>query len=121
MQKSVNFQKLVGETASLYYCNEMNTFQLGSVLFEVEADEDDGYRSYLQDVHILKTDAPKIQLLGVVEITESSIDGYELRDREDGFVWLQFGTDNSDSYYPCFVFNTYARPPIEEEIKKLIK
>jgi len=34
-----------------------------------------------------------------------TFDGYNLVDVTDGFVWLTFGTDNCDDYYPMFCFN----------------
>ena len=33
--------------------------------------------------------------------------GYRLVDVKTGKVWLEFGTDNEDDYYPNYVFNYY--------------
>ncbi len=35
---------------------------------------------------------------------------YKLIDTEDGHVWLEFGTHNTDDYYPSFVFNYTPKP-----------
>lgn len=118
---TIDFSELVGEKASLYYCNYPNRFQLGKIIFEVMEDESDGYRSYLDKVVIVDNDAPLGTLIDKVTIRSSTeIDeGYDLVS-DDEFVWLTFGTDNTDDYYPYFVFRTNVRPTISD-IKSLIK
>jgi len=130
----VNFDKLIGQKGSLYYNNTLNSFQLGSVLFEVVEDENDGYRSMMQEVKVVTTRAPKTELLAEVMITSctSDISGFVLVDTLDNHVWLEFGTNHQDDYYPYFVFSwTPKLPPspiapsneenIIAEIKGLIK
>jgi hypothetical protein len=112
--ETVNFQKLIGETGNLYHRTESNAFQLGTVLFEVLEDEDDGYRSAMDQVVIRSTQENQMGLLGTVKIEESEI-GYKLTDVEDQHVWLEFGTDHSDDYYPSFVFTFNPRPPVVDK------
>lgn len=127
--QSINFERLIGSKASLYYNNLSNQFQLGSVIFEVIENEDDGYRSSMQEVRILSTDAARKdrEYLGGVIIRDGDAGdfrGYEIVDENTGHVWLRFGTDHHDDYYPCFSFNFTPKPTIEEseqKIKELIK
>ena len=107
--QSIDFDRLKGLTASLYFCSHLNQFQLGSVIFEVVEDENDGYRSSMSEVRIIKTDAPKNSgdLLAIVSINkkyDGTFDGYQLIDPITGHVWYEFGTSEYDDYYPCFVF-----------------
>lgn len=113
--KVVDFDKLVGLKASLYYENHSNQFQLGSVLFEVIEDENDGYRSSMQEVQVVDTNHPRKDgdYLGPVVIEKfytGDYDGYIIRDENDGHQWLLFGTSNHDDYYPCFSFNFTPKP-----------
>lgn len=129
----VNFEKLIGQKGSLYYNNTLNSFQLGSVLFEVVEDENDGYRSMMQEVKVVTTSAPKTELLAEVMITSctSDVSGFMLVDTLDNHVWLEFGTNYQYDYYPYFVFSwTPKLPPVStspsneeniNEIKGLIK
>lgn len=111
--KTIDFDRLVGLSASLYYNNQGDhIFQLGSVVFEVLEDPDDGYRSYMGVVRVIKQDAnrnPGDYLGGIKieKIDKNGLDGYELVDESNGHIWLSFGTDNNDDYYPCFYFNFY--------------
>lgn len=120
--ESINFDKLLGEEASLYYCNDSYTFQLGTVKFEVVEDEQDGYRSSLKDVFIVDRSAKRTELLANIVIRNSSeIDeGYDLVDTEDDHVWITFGTDHADDYYPCFIFRFNARPDKSIDDLKLL-
>jgi hypothetical protein len=91
------------------------------VAFEAIEDESDGYRSMLEDV-------PQVKLKGhiffrtpvasvVVKRRESSdrsgcgFDGYVVEDMKDGHIWLEFGTNRDDGYYPLFVFR-YVPPHV---------
>lgn len=118
--KEINFDLLVGNRATLYYLNELNRFQLGSVVFEVLEDESDGYRSMLDKVQIVQENAPTIHRLAEVTITEAinqvyqDITGWSLVDMEDFHVWLTFGTDRMDDYYPSFRFEYFPKPTKEE-------
>ena len=55
MITEIDFTTLVGEKASLYYTSILYSFQLGTVLFEVVEDENDGYRSMMQCVKVVST------------------------------------------------------------------
>jgi hypothetical protein len=126
--KTINFDKLAGLKASLYYNNHQNQFQLGDVLFEVKEDESDGYRSMLGSISILSTKEerkPGEYLAGVTitKLENSDFDGYELIDDVDNHIWLRFGTDCQDQWYPCFVFIFYPKGSDSyiENLKKAIK
>lgn len=91
-----------------FYGVDNTLFKLGDRVFEAVEDESDGYRSYLQSVEA-RPDAKGIFApapfaeVRVRETDRGSFDGYELYDRS-GHVWLTIGTNNSDDYYPSFVF-----------------
>lgn len=80
--------------------------------FEAVEDPDDGYRSMLKDI-------PRVPLTGHiffrqpiarVRIEEdTALEGYRLIDTKDGHVWLRFGTDRSDDWYPMFTFDYRPR------------
>lgn len=114
----VQIDQLLGQIGNLYYCNEMNRFQLGTVIFEVMEDESDGYRSSMDKLCVIKQDARMSQLLGevkVVDISKGDDKIYALQDTKDGFNWVEFGTDNADDYYPSFVFRNNVREKEEEK------
>lgn len=118
---NIPIEELVGHKGNLYYCNELNQFQLGTVMFEVMEDEGDGYRSAMERVAVISVDAPLKQHIAEVQICQSGSDDgiYELRDTKDDFVWLEFGTDTiSDSYYPSFVFRTFVKKGNEHQINQ---
>ena len=110
LSQTIDFENLNGCTASLYYNNHLYQFQLGSVIFEVVEDEDDGYRSSMREVKIIKLNAPRnpgdfISTVSIVSHNDGSFQGYKLQCTTTGHEYLTFGTDNYDDYYPCFVFN----------------
>lgn len=123
METKIDFSKLVGQKATLYYHCGVNQFQLGSVIFEVLEDESDGYRSYLGSVQIVTRSAVKKQgdILGEVIISEDG-DFYYLNDCKTNHIWIRFGTDNSDEWYPSFIFDFMPYNPIVEidDIKSLL-
>jgi hypothetical protein len=106
---TVNFSDLVGSRANLYAVDTAQyRFKLGKIVFQVNEDPDDGYRSVLKDVEII--DSPCFEnykiLLAQVTIQVCSmthIEGYDLID-DNGHVWLTFGTNHADEYYPGFHF-----------------
>jgi len=87
-----------------FYGVDNNYFKLGSIVFEVVEDPDDGYRSYLGSVPIVNYNGifHKRPLANVKYL--SSGDMHYLTD-ENGHVWLAFGTDTEEEYYPLFVFS----------------
>lgn len=106
-----------------FYGVHNNYFKLGECIFEAIEDPDDGYRSYLQSIPLL--DNREIERLNkyffkfplaLVEVTKDEDFTY-LVDKNNHF-WLTIGTDNTDDYYPYFVF-TYE--PIKTQTEFLPK
>lgn len=107
-QGTIDFETLVGSKYFLYYHNHLNQFQLGRVIFEALEDENDGYRSSLSHVKVISTSAPLRQKLAEIQVQKlktNDNDLFQLVDTEDSHVWLEFGTNDWDDYYPCFIFN----------------
>jgi len=109
----MDFEKTVGKKYKFYGVHD-TTFKIGPHLFEAEEDPDDGYRSYMRCVN--KVQDEKLVFLRrsfatveVVEDKDQYFEGYLLKDVDSGHVWLRFGTDNCDDYYPMFIF-TYKLP-----------
>lgn len=99
-----------------------NCFKIDDMILEVIEDPDDGYRSHLgavchyggyNDLKHRFFDKP----LGLIKLKQQAsstekefgytydFDGWVLEDINTNHIWLTFGTNNSDDYYPCFVFN----------------
>lgn len=106
MTEKTEFDKTVGKWYDFHGVDN-NRFKLGTRVFEAIEDPDDGYRSYLGSIE--RTDGEGIffpQPLARVKVAQFSDDnetGYSFTDKS-GHVWLVFGTDNVDDYYPCFFF-----------------
>lgn len=85
-----------------------NTYKLNDTVWEAIEDEADGWRSYLGSIKSIKNDGifsdRPIAQVNVIS-SEEYDDGYKLVDINTGHVWLEFGTDNSDGWYPCFRFD----------------
>jgi hypothetical protein len=102
------FDDMIGTEVKFYGVN-CNCFKIGKQVFEAIEDESDGYRSYLQSVEITKDELvfPR-RMLSWVKILEweDDYDGnyYKFTDVKDGHVWLRFGTNTTDDYYPWFYF-----------------
>ncbi|MBK26115.1 MAG: hypothetical protein CME70_19110 [Halobacteriovorax sp.] len=93
-------------------------FKLDDIIFKVLEDPDDGYRSHLGVIEygsqsnsiFFRTSLGKVR----IEVYDGekrgdswgseACQGYRLVDVNDGHIWLEFGTDNMDDYYPYFVF-----------------
>lgn len=89
-----------------------------ALVFEAMESAGDGYRSYLEAVYRRPNDAKDLVFfrkpIALVRIEDASgdfgiFDGWQLVDIEDGHVWLRFGTDNADDYYPYFVFRYFPK------------
>lgn len=116
----VDPEKLLGCEASLMlHVGNVNEFRLGQIVFEVTENESDGYRSSMEELVIksLGLKKPSTKLDTVTLIVENYI--YSLKSVLDNHIWLRFGTDNTDSYYPSFVFDW--TPRISESDKELLK
>ena len=78
-------------------------------VYEAIEDESDGYRSYLKTVMVVE-DTSDIFFklpLGLVRLEpdfQTDCDGWLLRDVHRDHIWLRFGTNRYDSYYPTFYF-----------------
>jgi hypothetical protein len=118
------------ETLYSFYGVYGETFKLGNLVFEALEDPDDGYRSHLESILLVKSDGifvdkPIINLYYndnevFLKLEHSE---FELVD-DTGHVWLSIGTDYTDGYYPLFVFEYTPRTDITEfsqEINNLDK
>ena len=94
-----------------------NCFKLDNAVWEALEDPDDGYRSYLgvinlRDVGNLTFFRTPVARVTLVEVDhERGLCGYRLIDVKDRHMWLEFGTDHSDDYYPWFNFYYQPRRP----------
>lgn len=108
------FQKVIGKKRR-FYGMDNECFKLGNQVFEAMEDEEDGYRSYLGSVEVRD---PKdliffrtpLATVTVEEWSDCHSEGINLVDITDGHVWLSFGTDYLDGYYPCFFMRYQPRP-----------
>ena len=131
---SLNYFKLLMKFDALdFYGAGVDSFNVDGIVFEVLEDSDDGYRSSLGGVILAKgndevffrTPIARVKLHEFNEGDRSirsedndsqwrdgGCEGYQLIDVEDGHIWLEFGTDMYDGYYPCFYFQYNPKPPI---------
>ena len=124
-----HFQSLDGAVLEYYGADTGDhTFKVDDIVFKVLEDPDDGYRSHLGTIDytrehnsiFFKTPVAKV----MIETYDSKHDpdeprdddsfsgvkqGYRLVDVDDGHVWLEFGTDNYDDYYPMFMFRHHPK------------
>ena len=106
-------------------CN--NRYKLDDTVWEAIEDPSDGYRSYLDSVVCTGESGPgdiffpdALDTVYVSETQEKSFVGWEIKSTSDHHVWLRFGTDSYDDYYPCFIFQyepRKAKPTWAEFIK----
>ena len=109
------FDEMVGQQFKFYgvYCN---CFKLDKLVYEAVEDEDDGYRSCLNEVVLVDKGSMIFQrrMLARVVVGEADhgdFEGWQLIDAKDGHVWLRFGTDHVDDYYPMFTFEYQPKAP----------
>ena len=118
------FDDLVNSTY-WFYGVDSNQFKLNEIVWEAIEDEDDGYRSYLDSVVIKNSDGifqrQKLAKVRIKRETEGDCEGYKLVGVKDGWVWLRFGTDYTEDYYPMFVFEYKPKPPKSPESEKVKK
>lgn len=121
----VTLDELVGKEFG-FYGVDGNFFKIGRYVFEAIENPDDGYRSYMDEVRAVETDQKLIffkKPVAKVRVVEADpyedFDGHRLVD-DSGHVWLEFGTDTSDNYYPYCVFQYHPRDPAREEKAKKI-
>lgn len=115
--------ELVGKTFGFYGVDNL-MFKLGRMVLEAKENESDGYRSYLGSIEVVdgpdpiyplffKTPIAKVRVVRVPASktnTRDAFEGYHLVDVVDGHVWLKVGTENTDDYYPYFVFDYTPKP-----------
>lgn len=103
----MDFDDLIGHEF-LFFGVDNHMFKLEENIWLVEEDAEDGYRSSLGPVKVAKHKGLFFRepvAIVRVELQDDARDGYILQDVEYKHTWLEFGTDNSDSYYPSFYFN----------------
>lgn len=110
----VDFESYVKDEMLVFFGVYGNQFKLNDKVFEALEDPSDGYRSYMGTIATTEADSiffpNPLAAVKVVKWEEQEdradepFDGYAIIDVFDGHVWLVFGTEYYDSYYPCFRF-----------------
>ena len=141
-----HFQNLAGLELDYHGADEGDhTFKVDDIVFKVLEDPNDGYRSMLGTIDY--TDEHNSIFFGTaiarvrIETYDSAEEtgdedpdreddyeprygvcqGYRLVDVTDGHVWLEFGTDNYDDYYPCFIFRHRPKAtPLKVRMRDII-
>ena len=111
MRTHMLLKKLIGNTY-LFYGAYDNKFRLDDTIYKCIEDPSDGYRSYMSDFIIANDnlglfDEPiaKIKVSHIPQYGMSEYDGiYVLENIFTNKILLEFGTDNSDTYYPNYIF-----------------
>ncbi|HIK67020.1 MAG TPA: hypothetical protein EYF95_03490, partial [Flavobacteriales bacterium] len=125
-QVFTHFASLEGSVVDYYGADEAShEFKVDDIIFRVMEDPDDGYRSHLGVIEYGEQSNAiffrnplarvRIESFERERVSEEGWDsgagtGYRFIDVEDGYVWLEFGTDNTDDYYPYFVFKHSPKP-----------
>ena len=96
---NIKFEDLVGLSGILCAVDGFK-FRIGNLTFEAIEDENDGYRSCLNEIQVVENIRPVFR-----ENVRITYDGeyFQLFAENDKCV-LKIGTDHHDDYYPCFVF-----------------
>lgn len=117
MMESVDYNFFAGEhilNAVLYGENGNGIFSLDGVAYEAVEDPDDGYRSYMDEIRIIKPVKKMFEIPVAVEyIDKDDKDELVFRDSRNGKTVLSLGTDHLDDYYPIYFFD-YAPQNIYE-------
>jgi hypothetical protein len=126
-QPEPDFDDLIDKPL-MFYGVDNHTFKLGDYVFEAMEDENDGYRSMLDEVRFVPQEeregistfsrhhSPLSSSKGLMGRTTTQpagrpdFNGYALVDADD-HVWLLLGTSSVDEYYPCFTFEYSAKEP----------
>lgn len=125
-QVCMHLLNLRGARLDYYGADEAECeFKVDEIAFKVIADPEDGYRSHLGVMDY--SDASKSIFFSkpVAKVRVEDFDnvgrseewgtqrmrGYRLVDWEDGHVWLEFGTDYTEDYYPRFIFRHQPKEP----------
>ena len=113
----MDFENFDTDASYGFYGVDGERFKIGRHVIRVVEDPEDGYRSCLGYVEIdptFENDRPiffkrSVDTVKTYEVDEHDFFGYELRSVKDGHVWLRFGTDHYEDYYPCFIFEYCPR------------
>lgn len=109
MTGSVDYNFFVGEhilNAVLYGENGNGIFSLDGVAYEAVEDPDDGYRSYMDEIRVIKPVEKMFEIPVVVAyIDKDDKDELVFRDSRNGKTVLSLGTDRLDDYYPFYFFD----------------
>lgn len=115
----VGEHKLSGVSRIIKYNDSDYTafaFTLDGVTYLGEEDPEDGYRSCCKDLIVVdqptKNSFPEIDVICThiydgLETWSAESDVLEIKDKVTEKVILRVGTDNTDDYYPYFVFEYY--------------
>ena len=108
---------LVGKTVSFYGVDNLY-FKLGRTIFKAVEDEEDGYRSSLGSIEVENNETVSLIFFKtpiarvLIEKEDGVFEGFNLRDVKDtSHIWLRVGTDDTDDYYPSFVFDYTPKAP----------
>ena len=110
----MDMSELDGQVFKFYGVDNLR-FKLGPTVYEAVEDQEDGYRSCLEElleVPTSKSDkggiffGTRLALVRVVLVEEHrGFQGFVLVDEVTGHEWLKVGTDYGEEWYPCFVFD----------------
>ena len=98
-------------------------FKIDDIIFKVLEDPADGWRSSLGVIEYGNESnaiffCQPLATITVETYTGERVDnqygdglnrGYRLVDINDGHIWLEFGTDNYNDYYPMFIFRHFPK------------
>lgn len=94
-------------------------FRLDGVVYEVIEDEEDGYRSSMQEIRAVHTRPRNIFVPTEVVSSFGTSDGMGevlyFHDTRTAKVVLEVGTDYSDDYYPGFVASFHPENMVSNE------
>jgi hypothetical protein len=109
-----SFEKLSGSEHD-FFGVDANSFKLDDMVWCAIEDACDGYRSYLGSIEETKPEglifiSSPLARVRIERYEQSTDEGFRLIDVSDGHCWLRVGTDNTDDYYPYFVFEYAPKP-----------
>ena len=115
-----HFNSLIGSEVDYYGADgSEHSFKIDNIAFKVLEDPNDGYRSCLGVIEygeqnnsiFFHSPVARVRIEMFRESTEygHENEGYRLVDVEDDHVWLEFGTNHYDDYYPMFVFTHFPK------------
>ena len=110
----MRFEDMIGGTHKFYGVDN-HCFKIGFHTFEAVEDADDGWRSFMECVNV-KADNELIffrhSIANIrIEVLTENVKIYRFVDADDDHIWLAFGTDLHDEWYPVFVFEYNPKLP----------